>query len=92
MGTAMPQLSVIRQLQNEWGLGTELRPQSMHGSFGWTGKNMASVSDNLTTNRADKSVVLTESDIPGAKIPRDSLMECSVPRAVGYIEFVSSYR
>ena len=52
----------------------------MHGLFGWTEKKMASLKSTDSTDPQIEKNILTENDIPGAKIPREALDLCTVPQ------------
>lgn len=43
-------------------------------------KNMAASNIDSLTDESKEKIILTENDIPGAKIPRESLEHCSVPQ------------
>jgi hypothetical protein len=45
----------------------------MHGLFGWTGKNMSALNIGSSTDERKEKIILTENDIPGEKIPLESL-------------------
>ena len=50
----------------------------MHGFFGWIDCNQEMASSNK--NQLKNNVILTEDNIPGAKILRESLEHCRVWR------------
>lgn len=55
--------------------GHELSSSGLLGSFGWTRVNL-----QMEAKGGVKQIVLTEEDIPGAKLPRGNAEECTVPQ------------
>lgn len=55
--------------------GHELSSSGLLGSFGWTRVNL-----QMEAKGGVKQIVLTEEDIPGAKLPRGKAEECTVPQ------------
>ena len=69
------QNSQIARSGNYEEFGHELSSSGLLGSFGWTRVNL-----QMEAKGGVKQIVLTEEDIPGAKLPRGNAEECTVPQ------------
>ena len=58
--------------------GHELSSNGLLGSFGWTRVNLKMAAKERTCEESVKQMVLTEENIPGAKLPRGNAEECTV--------------
>ena len=58
-------------------LGHELSSNGLLGSFGWTRVNLKMAAKESTCEESVRQIVLTEEDIPGAKLPRGNAEECT---------------
>ena len=71
---------VIPRSGNYEEFGHELSSNGLLGSFGWTRVNLKMAAKESTCEESVKQIVLTEEDIPGAKLPRGNAEECTVPQ------------
>jgi len=67
--------TVIARSGNYEEFGHELSSSGLLASFGWTRVNL-----QMEAKGGVKQIVLTEEDIPGAKLPRGNAEECTVPQ------------